>query len=182
MRDNLRILLPIAQSRVTAIGYHGAGTGTLALEPVGRQANAGIFARLVRRLTGESESGLEYFLLEAGAGPETGGLDVGAPVDTDVYAPVDGTVIAMTDYLVNGIRYGVRIDLQPSGNPGVVVSVDHLRPDPALTVGSAVSAARTKIGRVVDLSRVERAALARHTQDQGHHVHVDVRPAASLAP
>ena len=179
--DTLRILLPIAQTRVTAIGYHGAGAGTLALEPVGRQANAGMLERLLQRLSGESGSKVSYYLVGGGAGPETSGLDVGAPLDTDVYAPVDGTVITVSDNVVNGAKYGVRMDIQPSGSPGVVVSISNLRPDPALTVGSTVSAAKTKIGRVIDLSAVERAALARYTQDKGHHVHIHVRPAASLA-
>ena len=31
---------------------------------------------------------------------------------------------------------GARIDIQPSGNPSLVVSLTHLRPDPNLTVGS----------------------------------------------
>ena len=181
MHDTLRVLLPIAQSRVTAIGYHGAGGGALALEPVGTQANAGLLDRLLERLSGNSGSGVTYYLLEGGAGPETSGLDVGAPLETDVYAPVDGTIITVSDNVVNGTRYGVRIDVQPSGSPGVVVSISNLRADPALAVGDTVFAARTKIGRVIDLSRVERAALARYTQDKGHHVHVDVHPAASLA-
>jgi hypothetical protein len=179
--DTLRVLLPIAQSRVTAIGFHGAGAGTLPLEPVGTQANAGLLERLVERLTGRSGSDLSYYLVGGGAGPETSGLDVGAPLDTDVYAPVDGTVITLSDNVVNGARYGVRIDIQPSGSPGVVLSIWNLRADPALTVGDTVSAAKTKIGRVIDMSSVERAALARYTQDKGHHVHIDVRPAASAA-
>jgi hypothetical protein len=179
--DTLRILLPIAQTRVTAIGYHGAGAGTLPLEPVGTQANAGLLERLFHRLSGRSGANVSYYLVDGGTGAETSGLDVGAPLDTDVYAPVDGTVITLADNIVNGARYGVRMDIQPSGSPGVVVSISNLRPDPALTVGSTVSAARTKIGRVIDLSSVEGAALARYTQDKGHHVHLHVRPAASLA-
>jgi hypothetical protein len=181
VHDTLRIQLPIAQTRVTAIGYHGAGAGALPLEPVGTQANAGLLERLFHRLSGRSGANVSYYLVGGGTGAETSGLDVGAPLDTDVYAPVDGTVITLSDNVVNGARYGVRMDIQPSGSPGVVVSVSNLRPDPALTVGSTVSAAKTKIGRVIDLSAVERAALARYTQDKGHHVHIHVRPAASLA-
>jgi hypothetical protein len=166
---------------VTAIGYHGAGVGALALEPVGTQANAGVFERLLRRVFGGSGSGLAYYLLDGGAGPSTSSLDVGAPVGTDVYSPVDGTVIAISDQVFNGRRYGVRLGVQPSGNPGVVVTLSNLDPDPALTVGSSVSAARTKVGRVIDLSGVEQSALASHTQDQGHHVQVTVRTAPTLA-
>jgi Peptidase family M23 len=181
VHDTLRILLPIAQTRVTAIGYHGAGAGTLPLEPVGTQANAGLVQRLFHRLSGKSGSNVSYYLVGGGTGPEASGLDVGAPLGTDVYAPVDGTVITVSDHVVNGTAYGVRIDIQPSGSPGVVVSISNLRADPNLTVGSTVSAGTTKIGRVIDLSSVERAALSRHTQDKGHHVHIDVRPTASLA-
>jgi murein DD-endopeptidase MepM/ murein hydrolase activator NlpD len=180
MQDSLRIQLPINQSRVTAIGYHAVGTGALALEPVGTQANAGLAERLFRKIFGSSGSEVSYFMLEGGVGAGTGGLDVGAPVDTDVYAPVDGSVIAVTDHVVNGKSYGVRIDIQPSGNPGFVVTLENLRADPALTVGSTVSSGRTKIGRIIDLSEVERAGLARYTQDNGQHVHIEVHPASAL--
>ncbi|HEX2504866.1 MAG TPA: hypothetical protein VHK22_01540 [Gaiellaceae bacterium] len=179
-QDTLRIQLPVNQSRVTALGYHASGTLALPLEPVGTQANAGLAERLLRRLFGSSGSDLRYYMLEGGVGAETGGLDVGAPVDTDVYAPVDGSVIAITDNVVNGEVYGVRIDIQPSGSPGVVVALSNLRADPALTVGSTVSTGTTKIGRVIDLSGVERAGLARYTQDNGQHVHIEVQPATAL--
>jgi murein DD-endopeptidase MepM/ murein hydrolase activator NlpD len=181
MQDTLRIQLPINQSRITAIGYHASGTGALALEPVGTQANAGLVDRLLHKLFGESGSDLHYYLLDGGVGPQTSGLDVGAPVETDVYAPVDGSVIAVTDQVLSGRAYGVRIDIQPSGNPGVFVSLENLRADPALKVGSTVRAGRTKIGRVLDLSNVERAGLARYTQDNGQHVHLEVHAATSIA-
>jgi murein DD-endopeptidase MepM/ murein hydrolase activator NlpD len=180
VQDTLQIQLPVNQSRVTAIGYHASGTSALPLEPVGTQANAGLAERLFRRLFGTSSSGVRYYMLEGGVGADTGGLDVGAPVDTDVYAPVDGSVIAITDNVVNGRDYGVRIDIQPSGSPGVVISLSNLSADPALTVGSTVSSATTKIGRIIDLSEVERAGLARYTQDSGQHVHIEVQPATAL--
>jgi hypothetical protein len=62
-----------------------------------------------------------------------------------------------------------------------VVSITHIRPDPALTVGSAVAAASSKIGTVLDFSSVERQALARYTQDRGNHVALEVHPATTLA-
>lgn len=179
-QDALRIQLPVNQSRVTAIGFHASGTLALPLEPVGKQANAGLAERIFNRLFGSDGSDVRYYMLEGGVGADTGGLDVGAPVDTDVYAPVDGSVIAITDNVVNGRVYGVRIDLQPSGSPGVVLTLTNLRPDPALTVGSTVSSAKTKVGRIIDLSEVERAGLARYTQDNGQHVHLEVHPATAL--
>ena len=181
LQDTLRIQLPVNQSRVTAIGYHSSGTTALALDPIGTEANAGLVKRIVNRFFGDSSSGIRYFQISGGVGPETGGLDVGAPTGTDVYAPVDGSVMAVSDQIVNGKPYGVRIDIQPSGNPGVVVTLTNLRADPALTVGSTVSAGRTKIGRIIDLSSVEQAALARYTQDRGQHVHIEVHAAGSLA-
>lgn len=180
MQDSLRIQLPVNQSRVTAIGYHATGTGALPLEPVGTRANAGLAERVFRALFGSSGSEVRYFMLEGGVGAGTGALDVGAPVETDVYAPVDGSVTAITDHIVNGKAYGVSIEIQPSGTPGVTVLLENLRADPGLTVGSTVSAGKSKIGRVIDLSQVERAGLARYTQDNGQHVHIDVHPAAAL--
>lgn len=180
MLDSLRVQLPIAQGRVTAVGYHAAGPEALPLEPVGEQLNAGLFTRVIDKLFGQSSAGLGYYLLDGGTGTQTGGLDVGAPVETDVYAPVDGTVIAISDYVVNGRTFGARIDVQPSGNPGYVVTVSYLTADPSLTVGTTVEAARSKIGRVIDLSEVEQAELAQFTQDKGQHVHLEVHPATSL--
>jgi hypothetical protein len=181
MHDTLRFQLPIDQARVTAIGYHAAGPTALPLEPVGSQANAGVLGRLAQRLLGDDGSGLRYYLLEGGVGAQTGGLDVGAPVGTDVYAPVDGTVIALSDRVVNARSYGKQIQIQPAGNPGVVVSITNIAADPALRVGSAVVAGKTKAGRLLDLSAVERAELARYTQDHGQHVHVEIHAATSVA-
>ena len=55
-----------------------------------------------------------------------------------------------------------------------------MRPDRSISVGSTVVAGVSKIGSIVDLSDVERQALARYTQDAGNHVSVEVRPAATL--
>lgn len=181
LEGSLRISLPIAQSKVTAVAYHGVGEGALALEPVGTQANAGLFTRLLRRLFGQEKGSIRYYLIGGGPGPDTGGLDIGAPVGTDVYAPVDGTVIGITQQILSGRPVGVRVDIQPSGSPGLVLSLENLSGDEALTVGSAVAAARTKLGSVADLAGVQTAALARYTQDSGQHVHIEVRPTANLS-
>jgi hypothetical protein len=177
----VHLQLPVAQSAVTAIGYHNAGTGTLALNPVGRQGNAGLFARLWHRLAGSGEDRLVWYQLRGDRGPGTSALSVGAAPGTEVYSPVTGTVVGITDYVLSNRTYGVRIDIRPQTAPSVVVSLTHLRADPALTVGSAVSAARSKIGVVVDLAGVERQALARYTQDAGNNVSLSVRPAAALS-
>ena len=180
LQGSLRIQLPIAQRAVTAIGYHGAGEGALPLEPVGRQANEGLFSRVFHEIFGGGR-GLAYYQLGGGEGSSTGGLDVGAPAGTDVYSPVDGTIVSMGDYVLNGKAYGNRIGIQPSGTPSVVVSLTHLRADASLTLGAPVSAGRSKVGVVVDFSGLERQALASHTQDAGNHVTLQVHTAATLS-
>jgi hypothetical protein len=176
----LRIQLPVAQSRLTAIGYHASGDGAVALQPLGSQANPGTLTRLARRVFGGGSRGARWYQLAGGEGPTTAALDVGALPGTDVYSPVDGSVIGLTPYIVNGERFGSEIDVQPTGAPSFVVSITHVKPDPSLTVGSSVAAGTSKLGVVLDFSRVEEQALARYTQDAGNHVEIEVRPAAAL--
>lgn len=176
----LQMHSPVAQQRITAVGYHAIDNGALALEPVGEQANKGLFARLFRRLGGGDEAGTAWYQL-GGSGAENSVLDVGAAPGTDVYAPVDGVVVGISDYMISGKRLGSRIDVQPSSEPSLVVSLTHLRPEPSLTVGAAVTSSSTKIGTVLDFARVERQALARYTQDAGNHVSVEVHPAATIS-
>jgi hypothetical protein len=180
LQGALRIQLPIAKSRMTAIGYH-AVEGALPLEPLGRQGNEGLFARFARRLFGSGGGGLVWYQLPGGKGSPTGALDVGAAPGTDVFSPVDGTVVGLTDYIVNNRALGVRVDIRPVSAPSVLVSLTRLRPDPALSVGSSVAVATSRLGTVIDFSGVERQALARYTQDAGNHVSLQVRPAATLS-
>jgi hypothetical protein len=178
----LRVQLPIAQSRVTQIGYHGAGDGALPLSPLGHQGNEGFLARIAHRLFGGTQGGLRYFQLSGGGGPATAALDVGAPAGTDVFSPVDGTIVGMTPFVVNGRILGTRMDIQPSAAPSLVLTLTHLRPDPALTVGSSVAAVTSKLGTVVNFAGVERQALAQFTQDAGNHLELLVRPAPVSLP
>jgi murein DD-endopeptidase MepM/ murein hydrolase activator NlpD len=177
----LRLELPIPSSRVTAIGFHGAGDAALALDPVGRQGNEGLIARLGRKLFGSSASGPVWYQLGGGGGPHTSGLDVGAAPGTDVYSPVDGQVVGLTPFVLNGRPYGVRLDIQPTNAPSVVLSLTHLGAVGSLSVGSTVTASTTRLGTVLDLSRVERQSLAQHTNDSGNHVAIEAHTAATLS-
>jgi murein DD-endopeptidase MepM/ murein hydrolase activator NlpD len=177
LHNGLRIQLPVTQSRVTAIGYHSGDDGELTLTPLGHQGNEGALARIAHKIFGGGGGGFVYYQLGGGG---TAVLDVGAAAGTDVYAPVDGTIVGISDYVLNGRAYGSRIDIQPSAAPSLVVSLTQLKPDPALTVGSAIAASTTKVGRVVDLSRVEAQALSKFTRDAGNHVSIELRPAATL--
>jgi hypothetical protein len=176
---SLHLQLPVSQSRLTAVGYRAGTDGSLSLAPVGKQANAGILTRLFRKIVGSGSAKLRWYALVEGS--PTSALDVGAAPGTDVYSPVDGTVVGMTPFVLDGRAYGARVDIQPVNAPSIVVSLTQVRPDPALTVGSPVAAATSKLGAVLDLSGVQKQALARYTQDAGNHVTIEVHPAATLA-
>jgi hypothetical protein len=177
---NLHVQLPVSQSRVTAIGYQGGTEGALALSPVGTQANEGVLKRFVHAVFGGSTGSPRWYQLPGGQGPASSLLDVGAPAGTDVYSPVDGVVLAIDDVVIDGRMVGSRIDIQPAGAPSLVISISHVRVDPALVVGSSLSAAGTKLGSVVDFTHAERQALARYTNDSGNHVALEVHPSAAL--
>ena len=177
---SLHIQLPISQSRVTAIGYQGGTDGALALHPLGAQGNQGLLKRILHAVVGGSSGHPHWYQLPGGVGPPTSSLDVGAPGGTDVYSPVDGTVVGISPVVLNGRLYGSTLDIQPTGAPSLVVSISHIRVDPSLAVGSAVTSGSSKLGAVVDFSHAEKQALARYTNDVGNHVVVEVHPSATL--
>jgi len=183
LQGSIRLLLPVAQGRLTAVGYHAAADGALELRPVGRQLNQGIVGRVARSLFGSgSGAGLRYYVLDGGTGPATASLDIGAPPGTDVYSPVDGTVVSISDYVIDGKAYGSRIDVRPTAAPSLIVTLIHVQPDPSIAVGSAVLASSSKLGSVVDVAAVERQALAKHARARGNNVSIDVHPAAGSLP
>jgi hypothetical protein len=177
-RNGLRLQLPVAQSRLTAIGYHDAGPGVLSLDPVGRRGNRGLLGRLADRVLGREQDGLVWYQLGGGA---TSALDVGAAPGTDVFSPVDGVVVGIDDLVIDGRVRGARIDIEPADAPSLVVSVTRVKPDASLVVGSPVVATSSRLGAVLSLSHLERQELARYTQDAGNHVAVEVRPTPTTA-
>jgi hypothetical protein len=178
VRGPLRLQMPVTQSQTTAIGYHSANDGALTLAPLGRQGNEGVVQRVFHAVFGGSGGHPVWYRLDGGA---LTALDVGASPGTAVYSPVDGVVVGIAPFVVAGRRFGSQIDIQPQNSPSLVVTLTQLRPDAALRVGNDVVSGRTKVGTVIDLSRVERQGLARYTNDAGDHVSVEVRPSAALA-
>jgi hypothetical protein len=174
---NLRVQSPVAQGGVTAVGFHGSEDGALVLKPVGPQRNEGLLARLWRRITGASKSGLAWYQLSGGP---LRTLDVGAVAGTDVYSPVDGTVVAIRDQVISGRVVGAEIELRPGSAPSLVVSMQNVRPDPALSVGANVAAGSSKLGTVTNISRFERQALERYAAESGNNVALQVFPSATL--
>ncbi|HSI97613.1 MAG TPA: hypothetical protein VK926_04565 [Gaiellaceae bacterium] len=175
---NLRIQSPVAQGGVTAVGLRGSAEGPLVLQPVGPQANEGLLARLWHRITGSTRRGLAWYQLESGV---LRTLVVGAVAGTDVYAPVDGTVVAIRSRVISGQKVGAEIELRPISAPSLVVSIRNVRSDRELTVGENVVAGSSKLGRVVNVARYERQALADYAADNGNNVSIEVHPSASLA-
>jgi hypothetical protein len=174
---NLRVQSPVAQGGVTAIGFHGSADGALVLKPVGPQRNEGLLARLWRRITGASRSGLAWYQLSGGP---LRTLDVGAVAGTDVYSPIDGTVVAIRDQVISGRTVGAEIELRPASAPSLVVSMQNVRPDPVLTVGANVAAGSSKLGTVTNITRFEQQALERYAAEGGNNVSLQVYPSATL--
>lgn len=177
LRGPVRLQLPIAQGRVTAIGYSTA-MSALPLSPMGQQANEGVLSRVVHGIFGGGGGSPRWYQLGGGG---TNALNVGALAGTDVYAPVDGVVAAIRPFIVLGKQYGSEIAIQPQSSPSLVVVVTQLTADPTLTVGSAVISGATKLGAVVDLASVEQQALAQYTNDGGNHVTIEVRATSAVA-
>ena len=173
----VRLQMPIAQNDATAIGYHSSSDGAITLSPLGHQGNEGVLQRVFHKIFGGGGGHPVWYALDGGA---TSALDVGAAPGTSVYSPVDGTIVGITPYIVAGLRFGSRIDIQPQSAPSLVVSLTQLRADPSLSVGSNVVNGATRIGAVVNLAAVERQALAHYTNDAGNHVSIELRPTASL--
>jgi hypothetical protein len=178
---NLNLQLPVATPSLTAIGFHGSNDGSLSLQPVGRQANEGLLARLWRSIVGARRESPRWYQLEGGP-PGTNVLDVGTPAGTDVYAPVDGSIIAVSDLVIGGTHVGSRIDVRPSRAPAVMVSVMNVQPDTSIAVGTPVVAAASKLGTAVDVASVEKQALASHAPDDGNNVSIVVYPSPGSLP
>jgi len=180
----LPLELPVSQGRVTAIVYHATGNTTaLPLTPAGKQQNAGFFARLSDRLFGSgSSSGPAYYIDGGGSGPDTSSVDVGAPAGTSVYSPVDGVVVSVQPYVLNGAVRGSIVQIRPSDLAAVIVTVGNLSRHLDVDVGTPVQASVTRLGTIVDLSKLIQQTVSKYTSDAGNHVSLQVSPAPGASP
>ena len=154
--EGVNVHLPVDPDRVTAIAFHSIDDSSgVALEASG--------AVTIHRT--ESRGRI---------GPDTAGLDVGAPAGTTVYAPVDGVIASISDYMVSGRIQGYEITITPAiAASGLVLRIAHLgdrdvgeRP----SVGTPVRAGVTPLGTVHDFSDVAEQELSQFTSDAGNHV------------
>ena len=181
-QGGLRLFVPIEQDRITAIAYHQvAGSRAFSLEPSGRQANADLARRLWRRVFGDSSGGMRYFVSDN----STDAVDVGARANTRIYAPVDGQIASVTPEVIAGKPAAVTVGISPTDDPSVVVYVGHVSAaassSGALRVGDSVSASRTPLGNVADMSKLEISDLRKYVSDSGNNAQVWVEPAPTLA-
>ncbi len=177
---NLRIELPVAPAATTAIGFRAASDGSLALQPVGRQANEGLLARLWRGIAGVPKDGPSWYQL--GGEPGTEVAVVGAAPGTDLYAPVEGSVVGIADITMDGRQVGSRVDIRPVQAPSVIVAVSYVAVDPAIAVGTRVIPASSRLGTVANVAAVERQSLAEHTADDGNNVAIASYASAGSLP
>lgn len=177
--DDINLQLPIARSRVTAVGYFAVGDeDALSLAPEGRQANVSFFSRTLRKFFDtDTASKIRYYLVDADH--STNAVSVGAVAGTDVYAPISGTVVAISDNLIDDEAQGSIIEIQPLGDAQTVVKLSDIDPDDDLAVGQTVSAGVTRMGYVRSMSQVHEQPLAPYTHGPADDVQIQVQRVTS---
>lgn len=166
--DGVQVHIPVDPGRVTAMAFH----------PIDDPSGIAMSASAAVHIHQASRAGR--------AGPDTAGLDVGAPAGTTVYAPVDGVIQGVSDYTLFGRVEGYEVDIAPAvAAGGMVLRLTHLDEPPngvRPVVGTPVRAGVTELGRVRDFSAVARQEIAKFTADSGNHVELSlVRAEAALA-
>jgi hypothetical protein len=184
--QGLVLRVPVRQQRITAIVYHGIGDANVVpLQPAGHQLDASFLSRLADRLFGGSSTpGPRYYIDSSDAGPDTGSVDVGAAAGTTVWSPIDGVIASIQPYELSGKRYGSVIQIRPDAAPAVTITMQAIQPlhSHPIQVGDLVTAARSPLGTIVDLSGVLDQTVARYTSDAGNHVSISIGPSPGASP
>ncbi len=165
--EGVEVHLPVDPERVTAIAFH----------PIDDPSGVALSASGAVTIHQAERRGR--------VGPDTAGLDVGAPAGTTVFAPVNGVIASVSDYMVSGRIEGYEVTITPAiAASGLVLRVTHLgdrdngeRP----SVGTPVRAGVTPLGTVHDFSGVVEQELSQYTSDAGNHVNLElIRTQAAL--
>ena len=158
--EGVDVHLPVDPERVTAMAFHAID------DPSGVA------------LTAAGGVSIHQSDRAGRLGPDTAGLDVGAPAGTTVYSPVDGVIAGVSDYVVSGRIEGYQVVITPAvAASGLVLRITHLddrstgrRP----SVGTPVRAGVTPLGTIHDFSGVVDQELSRFTNDAGNHVDLEL--------
>ena len=169
---NLRVQSPVAQGGVTAVGFHGSDEGALELHPVGPQANEGLARAPLAQDHGLLPGGSHLVSARRRSASNAGRRS--GRRDRRLFARRrDGDRDPRTGRIGPQDRRRDRAQADSSA-PSLVVSLQNVRPDTGLTVGANVAAGSSKLGRVADISRLERQALERFAADGGNNVAIQV--------
>ena len=173
---NLRVQSPIAQGGLTAVGFHGSERTRSSFSPWGRRRTK---ACSPASGTGSPGARVAACLVPA---REWGAAHPRRRRRRGDRRLLPGRRHGRRD--PRPARLGTRRRgadrAPPSAAPSLVVSLENVRPDRALSVGANVAAGSSKLGRVADIARYERQALARFATDRGNNVSIQVYPSASL--
>ena len=167
------LLLPVAADDVTIIAYQAVSDErAVTLTPIGDQANSNALVRFFRSIF-SSEPPVRYYLLEGTKGKPNTSVLVGAAPGSPVTTPVSGVVTGVKEYLLYGKYPDVRIDIRPEKSSGITISMIFIS-DPAVSIGTVVTAGKTQLGKVRDCPEELGQTLAVYTRDSGSHVHLQV--------
>ena len=112
----------------------------------------------------------------------TGSVDVGrGRRDARLLARSTARSVGIRPYVLDGSPHGSVLQIQPTSTPADIVTLTNIRTASQIAVGDQVIAARTRLGTVIDLSRVITQELAKYTSDAGNHVHLEVGPAPAAS-
>jgi hypothetical protein len=172
---DLKLMLPVYEGEVTAVGYHPtSGDNVISLNPLGTRINGSIFDKgLGQAIRGGEGPG--YFIMDdsANLGASTGAMDIGAPAGTVVYSPVDGTIAGIRSYDLRGACPDTEILIQPQQQANLLVVLTHMD-YPEASLGQPLKAGVTRLGSVRKMDSCYAQQLASYTYDEGNHLQLQV--------
>jgi len=175
--DNLKLYLPIARDKLTAIGYHEAWSPqSVILEPKGTEVNTKKLKTLKGFLeTKEKYKGLIYSLMWRGyrSGPIRSSIDVGAKAGTLTYSPIGGKVVMIRKYKLYGRYPDNEVHILPEGFKDRHLIIIHVY-DIKVKPGDKVVAGLTPIARITKFSKVFKQQLSDYSKEAGDHAHYQI--------
>lgn len=167
------LLLPVAAGDATIIAYQPVDDErAVALTPIGERVNANRIVRFFRSIFSAAPS-VRYYQLDGQEGEATSSVLIGAAPGSPITAPISGVVTRVREYLLYGKYDDVQIDIRPEKMSGVIISLVFVS-DPVVSIGEAVTAGKTQLGKVRQCPEEVGACLAEYTHDCGSHVHLQV--------
>jgi len=174
---SLKLYLPIAKSRLTAIGYHEAfSPQSVILGPRGVEVNTKKLKTLQGFLnTKKKYEDLIYSLMWRGyrGGPVRSSVDVGAKAGTMTYSPVGGEVVLIRKYKLYGRYPDYEVHILPEGFKDRHLIIIHVY-DIKVKAGDRVVAGLTPIARIAKFSKVFKQQLSEYSKEAGDHAHYQI--------